>query len=76
MSKSNKLTDDSLVKCPMCGKQFIPAIEHYWMIGDYWTEVRDDPVCSYSCMRKWEKQEAFKNKDKRSRRSDRNDYIL
>lgn len=70
MAKSKGWWDGPPIKCPICGKQFTPAIEHYWMIGDYWTEERDDPVCSYSCMRKWERQEQFKNKGKRPRRRD------
>lgn len=59
-----------LAECPICGKRFAPAIEHYWMIGDYWTEVRDTPVCSYSCMRKWEKEEKIKNEGRRRRRKE------
>lgn len=47
--------------CPICGKNFIPAPYHYWRIG---SEAEDDLinkrypgtlVCTYSCMRKWEK---------------------
>lgn len=40
-------------KCPICGKNFIAAPYHQWKIGYY---KRPKLVCSYSCMRKWEKE--------------------
>lgn len=52
-------------KCPICGKIFIPAPQHAWKIGERVKnkpdiEFKEPPedvkkVCSYSCMRKWEK---------------------
>lgn len=47
--------------CPICGKNFIPAPYHAWKVG---CNAEDDLldvygngklVCTYSCMRKWEK---------------------
>ncbi|MEE0981454.1 MAG: hypothetical protein U0K91_07195 [Acutalibacteraceae bacterium] len=39
--------------CPICGKEFLPAGQHSWKIGEYMSYEK--LVCSYSCMRKWEK---------------------
>lgn len=39
--------------CPICGKEFLPAAQHSWKIGNH--EWRKELVCSYTCMRKWEK---------------------
>lgn len=39
--------------CPICGKEFLPAPQHGWKIGD--VSWRQELVCTYSCMRKWEK---------------------
>lgn len=48
--------------CPICGKLFIPAPYHYWKINGTTGQTSDgDPitygtlVCTYSCMRKWER---------------------
>lgn len=48
--------------CPICGKNFIPAPYHYWKINSTTAQSLDgDPitfgtlVCTYTCMRKWEK---------------------
>ena len=57
-------------ECPICGKKFIPAPEHYWKIGkgkyDV-SETRIINVCSYSCMRKWEKEQEAKNEERKER---------
>lgn len=51
-------------KCPICKKNFIPAPYHAWKIGNYIDDEFGDEVntgghgklvCTYSCMRKWEK---------------------
>ena len=49
-------------KCPVCGKKFIPAPEHYWKIGTgpNGIDTRTKNVCSYSCMRVWEKEQIAK----------------
>lgn len=53
----------STIKCPICGKEFHATPERGWRIGETVTSQR---VCSYSCMRKWEKQSGFKRRgDKR-----------
>lgn len=46
--------------CPVCGKEFLPAGQHSWIIGNNFS--KQELVCTYSCMRKWEK-----NPKKRSR---------
>jgi hypothetical protein len=57
------------IECPICGKKFIPAPEHYWKIGNYGMESRDERVCSYSCMRKWEKEQEAEIKAKKNKRA-------
>lgn len=49
-----------LPTCPVCGKEFAPAIEHAWKIKvknskGQWTQNKKK-VCSYHCMREWEKE--------------------
>lgn len=51
-----------LKTCPICQKQFAPALEHAWLIGKAYLDTqaydyRHIPVCSYTCMRKWEKEQ-------------------
>lgn len=58
------------IECPICGKNFIPAPEHYWQIGNYGLETRGVYVCSYSCMRKWEKEQEAKIKSKQRKREE------
>ena len=53
-------------KCPVCGKMYFPAGEHAWRIGEY--GERGKRVCSYSCMRKWEKEHHYKTRDETARR--------
>lgn len=61
--------------CPICGKGFIPAPEHAWKIGHITSYAiknrRDDAyqrnVCSYTCMRKWEREEEAKIKAKKAK---------
>ena len=43
-------------KCPVCGKKFTPAPQHCLKIGE---GTHAPLVCSYSCMRKWEKENAY-----------------
>ena len=43
-------------ECPVCGKMFTPAPEHALKIGEAFSSEK---VCSYSCMRKWEKENAY-----------------
>lgn len=40
------------IKCPICGEMFSPTAEHAYKIGE---GVKSQLVCTYSCMRKWEK---------------------
>lgn len=53
------------LKCPVCGKEFQPAPFHALRIG---TEWRGKPVCSYSCMRKWEREQEEKEKARKEAR--------
>lgn len=55
--------------CPVCGKKFVPAVEHMWKIGCWGNigEFRHVRVCSYSCMRNWEKEQEAKDKNKKKR---------
>lgn len=46
-----------IVVCPICGKSFVPAPEHAWDI-DYGRKL----VCSYTCMRVWEKEHLAKTR--------------
>lgn len=46
-------------ECPVCKKPFYPAPLHGWLIG--W-DSQQIPVCSYHCMREWEKTHKFYNK--------------
>lgn len=39
--------------CPVCGEAFYPAPMHSYKIGK---AVENKLVCSYSCMRKYEKE--------------------
>ena len=39
--------------CPVCGLEFIPAPMHSYKVGN---SAHNKLVCSYSCMRKWEKE--------------------
>lgn len=47
-------------KCPICGKEFHPAPLHAWTIqGD------KKQVCSYTCARKWDKEQERKGKTRK-----------
>lgn len=42
-------------KCPVCGEPFMCADEHRWVV--YMPKsCRENPVCSYSCMREMERR--------------------
>lgn len=49
-------------KCPICGKDFHPAPEHSWTIGS-----DKKLVCSYTCARKWDKEQERKGKPRRKK---------
>lgn len=45
-------------KCPICGREYIPAANHIYKIAQHET------VCSWHCVRDWEKeQEARKRRN-------------
>ncbi len=47
-------------KCPVCGKEFHPEVEHAWRTGI--DGKKGKPVCTYTCMRKWEKENHIKRR--------------
>ena len=52
------MATERLAECPICKKMFLPAPQHAWDISGYGTDW-ERLVCSYHCMRAWErKQEA------------------
>lgn len=57
-------------KCPICKKDFHPAPEHAWKIGP---ESSNNIVCSYTCMRKYEKEHPPKRKPYRKGKVNKND---
>lgn len=59
-------TEARMKTCPVCGKRFLPAPQHAWQIG-YESEIERNRnlVCTYSCMRKWEKEHLAKKKEKK-----------
>lgn len=58
--------NEARMTCPVCGKNFNPAPEHAYHIKRGYKNL----VCSYSCMRKWEKGEVkgLKAQETKSRR--------
>ena len=46
--------------CPVCKEEFLPAGQHSWMIGDI--PSKQELVCTYPCMRKWETDPSRKKK--------------
>lgn len=65
------ITDDQKGKptrCPICGEIFRPAPQHVYVIGP---PSACKPVCSYTCMRVWERGKvAKKAKTKKERKND------
>lgn len=67
MSKSSKGTywyDRKPNVCPICKKNFYPAPLHAWKIGN--DRCREKFVCSYTCMRVWEKDRTVLDGDKKT----------
>lgn len=64
--------------CPICGKKYVPAPEHMWKIGNWDgnTGERITRVCSYTCMRKWEKEQKAYDKRKHRNHIDSYEYKL
>lgn len=52
----------SSAKCPVCGETFYYDPEHAYMIGFSRGKTTGKKVCSYSCMRKWEKSNHIKRR--------------
>ena len=52
-SKGHYWYDKEPNECPICGKKFYPAPLHAWKIGS--EKAKEKLVCSYTCMRVWEK---------------------
>ncbi len=56
--------------CPVCGKKFAAAVEHVYKIG---TGHDKELVCSYTCMRNWQKEQESK-KTQRPKKIDSYEY--
>lgn len=57
-----KLNDVGFIKCPICGKMFIPAPFHVYKIRQKWyLSVYSRLVCSWGCQRRWERKEGKYN---------------
>jgi hypothetical protein len=54
------------VKCPICDKIFYPMPEHQYKIGS--GSKHDKLVCTYHCMRKYEKQHHMKRRGESNER--------
>lgn len=52
-------------KCPVCGKEFLPAGLHSYRIG---TNTKPKLVCTYTCQRKWEQEQEKKKKRNKMRK--------
>ena len=52
----------SSAKCPVCGETFFYDPEHAYKIGFNKGKTTGKKVCSYSCMRKWEKENHIKRR--------------
>lgn len=59
--KSVNWWENPLTECPICKKKFAPAVEHAWKIGNV---ANSKLVCSYSCMREWERTHTDERKIK------------
>ena len=44
------------IECPECGKMFRPAVQHSYYAGGNKSKL----VCSYRCMREWDKKHPTK----------------
>jgi DNA repair exonuclease SbcCD ATPase subunit len=53
-------------KCPVCGKEFLPAGQHSYKIGN--AETTEKLVCTYTCQRKWEREQEEKQNRKKMRK--------
>lgn len=54
--KSRRYNDEFMESeiCPCCGKEFVPAPQHSYKVK---IGRGDTLVCSYSCVRFWEKEQ-------------------
>lgn len=61
MAKDNNTINWSPVQttCPICKKKFFSTPDHAWKIGE---TIHAKKVCSYTCMRKWEKENYYKRR--------------
>ena len=60
MNNFSSVNNKGAIKCPVCEKMFKAAPEHAYHIG----ADRKKLVCSYSCVRKWEKEQETRRKKK------------
>ena len=58
------LHDSSKIrKCPICGKIFECYCPSEWVYKIYYKNGRYKQVCSYTCMRKWQKDTNYSKKN-------------
>ena len=60
------MVSERLFECPICKKLFLPAPQHAWDISGYGTRW-ERLVCSYHCMREWERKQEAKPEEIRRR---------
>jgi hypothetical protein len=53
----------AMQKCPVCGKEFLPAGLHSYKIGTAASQQK--LVCTYTCQCKWEREQEEKKKKRR-----------
>ena len=59
--------------CPICGKMFQPMPDHALRIGG---ENSRQLVCSYTCMRNWEKEQGWQRRDEILKQREKKGKVL
>jgi len=59
MKSKNEAEWKLLATCPVCGRKYIPAPQHIYRAGSKEHGFR---VCSWGCVRKWEKARELSKK--------------
>lgn len=55
---------DRVKTCPVCGKTFLPAIQHSYKIRKKGNSGHDKLACSYHCVREFEKSDQVRRYNK------------
>ena len=61
---------DGTKTCPVCGKRFLPAIQHSYKIREKGEGGHLKLVCSWRCVRVFEKNDTVKRVNRRWKRND------